>query len=118
MCNRKIALTPISKADLFARLAEGQAARTTVVTPNRRLSQALMADIDAWQAAKGLAAWEAPDILPFDAYVQRLWEEALYSETQNTPALSAYFELMDKLLPGFLSTLSTQKIRGTRTLIK
>jgi probable DNA repair protein len=80
LCNRKIALTPISKADLFARLAEGQAARTTVVTPNRRLSQALMADFDAWQAAKGLAAWEAPDILPFDAYVQRLWEEALYSE--------------------------------------
>jgi hypothetical protein len=36
----------------------------------------------------------------------------------NTPALSAYFELMDKLLPGFLSTLSTQRIRGTRTLIK
>jgi hypothetical protein len=51
-------------------------------------------------------------------YSESFHEEALYSETQNTPALSAYFELMDKLLPGFLSTLSTQKIRGTRTLIK
>ena len=34
----------ISKADLFARLAEGHAAAVTVVTPNRRLSQALMAE--------------------------------------------------------------------------
>lgn len=45
-------------------------------------------------------------------------EETYYPTTQNTPALSSYFELMDKLLPGFLNTLSTQKIRGTRFLIK
>ena len=51
-------------------------------------------------------------------YSEAFHEEALYSETMNTPALSSYFELMDKLLPGFLSTLSTQRIRGTRTLIK
>ncbi|HEV8108829.1 MAG TPA: hypothetical protein VGP97_15015, partial [Burkholderiales bacterium] len=72
----------ISKPDLFARLAEGHAARITVVTPNRRLSQSLMADFDAHQAARGLAAWEAPDILPLDAFVVRLWEEALYSERE------------------------------------
>jgi len=45
-------------------------------------------------------------------------EETLYSPMNNTPPLSSYFELMDRLLPGFLSTLSTQKIRGTRTLLK
>jgi hypothetical protein len=45
-------------------------------------------------------------------------EEVLYPTTQNTPPLSAYFELMDKLLPGFLSTLSTQKIKGSRVLLK
>ena len=45
-------------------------------------------------------------------------EEALYNDSVNTPALSSYFELMDKLLPGFLNTLSTQKIRGTRILVK
>ena len=38
----------------------------------------------------------------------------LYPASQNTPALSSYFELMDKLLPNFLNTLSTQKIKGTR----
>jgi hypothetical protein len=51
-------------------------------------------------------------------YTQTLHEETLYPTTQNTPALSSYFELMDKVLPTFLNTLSTQKIKGTRTLIK
>ena len=45
-------------------------------------------------------------------------EEVLYPATQNTPALSSYFELMDKLLPSFLNTLSTQRIRGSRVLLK
>jgi hypothetical protein len=45
-------------------------------------------------------------------------EEILYSATQNTPALSSYFELMDRLLPSFLNTLSSQRIRGTRILLK
>jgi len=51
-------------------------------------------------------------------YTEPLHEESLYPSTQNTPALSSYFELMDKVLPSFLNTLSTQKIRGTRILIK
>jgi hypothetical protein len=50
-------------------------------------------------------------------YSEGFYEEALYSESQNTPALSSYFEMMDKLLPGFLNTLSTQRIRGTRVLL-
>lgn len=45
-------------------------------------------------------------------------EGILYSSQQNTPALSSYFELMDRVLPAFLGTLSTQKIRGTRTLLR
>lgn len=51
-------------------------------------------------------------------YTESFQEDVLYPSTQNTPALSAYFELMDKLLPAFLNTLSTQKIRGTRFLVK
>src|SRR2546422_1077257 len=66
--------------ELFQRLAEGHAARITVVTPNRRLAQALTAEFDSFQVAKGLTVWEAPDILPFGAFVERLWEDALYSE--------------------------------------
>lgn len=45
-------------------------------------------------------------------------EEVLYNANQQTPALSSYFELMDRLLPAFLNTLSTQKIKGTRVLLK
>ena len=44
-------------------------------------------------------------------------EEVLYPAQQNTPALSSYFELMDRLVPSFLSALSSQKIRGTRVLL-
>jgi hypothetical protein len=44
-------------------------------------------------------------------------EEVLYNPSQNTPALSSYFELMDRILPDFLSALSSQKIRGTRVLL-
>jgi len=45
-------------------------------------------------------------------------EQTLYNANQQTPALSSYFELMDRLLPVFLNTLSAQKIKGTRTLLK
>ena len=71
----------LAKADLLARLAEGHAARITVVTPNRRLASTLTAELDAYQAGRNLSVWEAADILPFDAWVERLWEDALYSDT-------------------------------------
>ncbi|MGE5815161.1 MAG: hypothetical protein ACM36C_11785 [Acidobacteriota bacterium] len=51
-------------------------------------------------------------------YSERFREERLYNPQQNTPALSSYFELMDQIMPSFLSTLSNQKIRGTRVLLK
>ena len=51
-------------------------------------------------------------------HTEALHEEILYSSQQNTPALSSYFELMDKVIPVFLGTLSTQKIRGTRVLLR
>lgn len=53
-----------------------------------------------------------------EIYSETYHEEALYPTGQNTPALSSYFELMDKLLPSVLNTLSTQRIRGSRTLLK
>jgi hypothetical protein len=44
--------------------------------------------------------------------------EVLYPSTQSTPALASYFELMDQLIPDFLGALSTQRIRGTRILLR
>jgi hypothetical protein len=51
-------------------------------------------------------------------YSESFREEVLYNANQQTPALSSYFELMDRLLPTFLNTLSAQKIRGSRVLLK
>src|SRR5512140_2841428 len=71
---------PLEPSALFARLAEGRAAATTVVTPNARLAQALLAEVDRRQLAAGRRSWEAPDILPFAAFVERCHEDALYAE--------------------------------------
>jgi hypothetical protein len=51
-------------------------------------------------------------------YSETYREEILYNAQQQTPALSSYFELMDRLVPNFLSALSSQKIKGTRVLLK
>lgn len=51
-------------------------------------------------------------------YSESYREEVLYNVQQSTPALSSYFELMDRLVPNFLSALSSQKVRGTRVLLK
>ena len=45
-------------------------------------------------------------------------EEILYNASQQTPALSSYFELMDRLLPNFLGIVSPQRIRGQRILLR
>src|ERR1700682_3824938 len=70
----------IPKAGLFTSLAEGHAARITVVTPNTRLAQALQRDFDSYQLERNKSVWEAADILPLGAFVGRLYEDALYSD--------------------------------------
>src|SRR3990172_577831 len=69
-----------TKAEVFARLAQGLEAGVTVVTPNRRLALALKREFDDAQAARGLAVWESADVLPLTAFVERAYEDALYSE--------------------------------------
>jgi hypothetical protein len=51
-------------------------------------------------------------------YSETYREEATYTQQTTTPPLSAYFELMDRIAPNFLSALSSQKIKGTRVLLK
>jgi ATP-dependent helicase/nuclease subunit B len=57
--------------------AQLEAGTATVLTPNRRLAQSLQREFDCRQPAS-CASWSTPDILPFDAFVRRLWDEALY----------------------------------------
>lgn len=65
--------------DVFKRLAIGLSANTTVVTPNRRLALALKNQFDLYQATQELSVWDSADILPFSAFVERVYEDALYS---------------------------------------
>ena len=72
---------PIDRRALLARLARGsEAPLTTVVTSSRRLAHALMRAFTAQRVAQGALAWETPDILPFAAWVERFWDDALYSD--------------------------------------
>ena len=50
-------------------------------------------------------------------YTERHREEVLYDLAHNSPALSSYFELMDRLIPSFLGALADQSIRGTRIML-
>ena len=60
--------------------SRARAGQATVVTPNRRLAQALLAEFDQREVAAGRAVWETADILPYPAFVERLYDDALYSE--------------------------------------
>lgn len=70
----------VQKRELFVHLAGGHSEGIAVVTPNRRLAQTLAREFDELQIAAGLTAWETADILPFGAFVERLYEDALYSD--------------------------------------
>ena len=78
------ALLELSRDELFARLAHGPhgpiGGGTTVVTPNRRLAQTLASEFDRRQRAAGLTVWKTADILPYGAFVQRLYDDALHAE--------------------------------------
>src|SRR5882762_8365015 len=78
--NAGAGLPVLKMSELFERLGQGRSAPVTVVTPNKRLSRALMLEFDAFQIAKGLSVWEAPDILPFGVFVQRLYEDGRYAD--------------------------------------
>ena len=51
-------------------------------------------------------------------YQRTFKEENQSGVNQQTPPLSSYFDLMDRLIPTFLSTLSSQKVKGTRFLLQ
>lgn len=51
-------------------------------------------------------------------HVRPFWLETRYDAFQSVPPLSAFFDLMDRLLPNFLNIVSEQTFHGTRTLLK
>jgi hypothetical protein len=82
------AVPVVQKESLVERLAQGVMAGLTVVTPNHRLALTLAREVGDRQVASGRTVWEAPDILPFGAFIERLYADALFSERGATmPAL-------------------------------
>lgn len=54
-------------------------AGATLLTPNRRLALHLKRDYDAMQLASGRNAWPTADILPWNAWIERCYEDLLHS---------------------------------------
>ena len=65
------------RADLIGLLEAG----ATVVTQNRRLALHLKREFDALQLAAGRSVWPTPDILPWTAWLERSYDDALHSES-------------------------------------
>ncbi len=55
--------------DLFARITD----RTTLLTPNRRLSAYYSEQYIQYQKKLGKATWKTLDILPWNSWLERLW---------------------------------------------
>jgi hypothetical protein len=61
-------------------------AGAVVVTPNKRMARHLMALHDREQRAEGLTVWPAPTMVPWSAWLERLWLDALAAGCRPEPA--------------------------------
>ncbi len=66
-------------ADIIQRLDR----RATIVTGNQRLTRTLHQIFDRVKISQGYQTWLAPDILPWNTWLQRLWQEAIISFGQK-----------------------------------
>ncbi|HYL74387.1 MAG TPA: PD-(D/E)XK nuclease family protein [Bryobacteraceae bacterium] len=49
----------------------------TAITASRRLARVLTAEFHSQQRAQGRSVWNTPDILPLDAFLGRVWRDAV-----------------------------------------
>src|SRR5271154_4318496 len=59
---------------IFRALTNG----ATVITASRRLSRVLTREFHGIETARGHRVWNRPDILPFDAFLDRAWRDWLW----------------------------------------
>ena len=67
-------------SEVFKRINAG----TTVVTPNRRLALALKEQFNQDQIGLNMAVWYSADVLPFIAFIERIYLDALYAQQAFT----------------------------------
>ena len=80
-------------------------AGATLLTPNRRLALHLKRDYDAMQLASGRSVWPTADILPWNAWIERCYEDVLHSPRAG--------ELPSLLGPAQEQALWEEVIRGS-----
>jgi probable DNA repair protein len=74
--------------DFFAGRDIGSIDNVTVVTPNRRLAAVLKREFNRARSAESISAWDSADILPISTFIERIYEDALYSaQASHLPAL-------------------------------
>ena len=56
-----------------------------VVTPNKRMARHLVALYDREQRADGRNVWPAPTIVPWSAWLDRLWLDVLVAGCREEP---------------------------------
>jgi len=67
----------LSFHEIFRRIEDS--AVVTVVTPNRRLAQALKENFNRYQSNQQKSVWRSGDILPFTSFLERVYLDAFYS---------------------------------------
>lgn len=62
--------------------------QTTTLTPNRRLSAALLKKYSAWQIDQGQSSWLTLDCLPlYPSWLERIWKDFLACDMTETSTL-------------------------------
>jgi ATP-dependent helicase/nuclease subunit B len=74
-----------ARSPLAPALVDAIAAGFPVVTPNNRLARRINARYDALQMAAGRRAWTAATALPWNAWITRLWQEAVGVDPPGAP---------------------------------
>lgn len=73
-------MTNFKPEELFDRLLRGH----TLVTGNSRLARVLSAHYGQWQIKRGEQQWKNPLILPWNAWLNRVWEAAGLAGVEGT----------------------------------
>ncbi len=73
-------VSAIDHEALFERLASG----LTLVTGNSRLARVLAGQYGQWRITRGDRQWRSPDILSWNAWLDRLWETASLQGIEGT----------------------------------
>ena len=55
----------------------------TIITASRRLARVLTRDFHLRQRERGRSVWERPDILPYDAFLDRAWQDWLWRAAES-----------------------------------